>query len=259
MVFKKSSKLRKSRFEKLVIHLSINDIFFLVEANIYVLLKEFDTGLDKIYNYTCLSVINVTAGKYIFVLFQGFLLCLERLNATFAVEVTAFRGITSNKGVIGCIVCHLTSVLQTVIEIFLFQTYLSTCDTSASAINTTLFMHSIPEAFLCICTVVTYVAIFVRIYMRQHIHPSKTMMEQLMIKALKTLSIVMSITLIANAPSCIMGFYAEFYGRSEHIINWIYYCNILTMIHLLIDPIIYVFRLQDFRDQIANVLCRKHD
>ncbi|CAC5374877.1 unnamed protein product [Mytilus coruscus] len=260
MVLKKSPKLRKSRFEKLVIHLSISDIIFLVEVITYILLKEFDTGLAVAYTYACLSVTNLTAGTYIFSLFQCFLICLERLNATFAVEITAVRGITSNKGiVIGCIVCHLGSVLQTLIEIFLFQTNLSACNTSASAIKTALV---IPMALLCICTVLIYLVTIVRIYKRQNNHPgssNNTLIEQMTTRALKTLSVVITITLLANIPSCIIALYSEIYGRTENIIRWIFYCNTLIMINPLLDPIIYVFRLEEFRQQLSKVACSKNN
>ncbi|CAC5374880.1 unnamed protein product [Mytilus coruscus] len=260
MVLKKSSKLRKSRFEKLVVNLSISDILFLVEVITYVLLKEFDTGLGIPYKYTCLSVINLTAGTYIFSLFQCFLICLERLNATFAVEITAIRGITSNKGVaVGCIVCHLGAVLQTLIEIFVIPDSLSVCNTSASAIKTALV---IPMTLLCSFTILIYLMTIVRVYRRQNNHPgssNNTLLEQMTTRALKTLSVVITITLLANIPSCIIAFYSEFFGRTENITRWIFYCNTLIMINPLIDPIIYVFRLQDFRDHIAKVLCRQND
>ncbi|CAC5358858.1 unnamed protein product [Mytilus coruscus] len=260
MVLNKSSKLRKSRFEKLVLHLSISDIIFLVEVITYILLKEFDIGLDISYKYACLTVRNLTAGTYIFSLFQCFLICLERLNATFVVDKTAIRGITSGKGVvIGCIICHLGSVLQTVIEILLFQTSLSVCNTSASSIKTALV---IPMTLLCICIILIYLIIVVRIYNRQNQHPGSsrnTMTAKMTIKAFKTLSVVMSITLIANIPSCIISLYSEFFGRTETISRWIVYCNTLVIVNPLLDPIIYVFRLEDFRDKIAGVFCRKHD
>ncbi|CAC5413833.1 unnamed protein product [Mytilus coruscus] len=188
MVLKKSPRLRMSRFEKLAIHLSINDIIFLVEVITYILLKEFDSGLAVEYTYACLCVTNLTAGTYIFSLFQCFLICLERLNATFAVEISAIRGITSNKGIfIGCIACHLGSVLQTLIEIFLFQTNLSACNTSASAIKTALL---IPMALLCSCTVLIYLVTIVRVYRRQNNQPASsnnTLIEHMTTKALKTL------------------------------------------------------------------------
>ncbi|CAC5374876.1 OLFR [Mytilus coruscus] len=257
MVLNKLPKLRKSRFEKLVIHLSISDILFIVEVVTYIVLKELDTGLDILYKYACLSVRNITAGAYIFSLFQSYLICLELLNATFSVEINVIREFTSYKGVvIGCIVCHLGSIHQTVIEIFLFQTSLSVCNTS---IKTALVK---PVALLCICTILMYLIIVVRTYNRQNNRPGSscnTVTAKMTIKAFKILSVVISITPIANIPSCIIALYLKFFGRTENIIRWIFHCNTLVIINPLLDPIIYVFRLEDFRDQIGKVLCRKHD
>ncbi|CAC5368381.1 unnamed protein product [Mytilus coruscus] len=256
MVLKKTPKLRKSRFEKLVIYLSISDIIFLVEVIIYTLITEIDTGLDIAYKYVCLSVVNLTAGTYIFSLFQCFLICLERLNATFALDISIVTGMTSNKGVVvGCIACHLGSVLQTVIEIFLFQKSLLACNTSDDGIKIALV---IPMAFLCMLTLLLYIVIVVRIYKRQNTRPgssSNTMMAQMTMRALKTLTVVMSITLIVNVPTCIIAFYSELYGRSENIIRWTFYTKFLVMINPLLDPIIYIIRLEDFREHISKVLC----
>lgn len=65
LLLKKSLKLQKSRFEKLVILLSISEIFFLVEVITYIIVTEFDNGLDTAYKYACLSVTNLTVGTYI--------------------------------------------------------------------------------------------------------------------------------------------------------------------------------------------------
>ncbi|CAG2224313.1 ADORA2B [Mytilus edulis] len=248
-----------SKFEKLVINLSISDIFFLVEVITYIILKELDTELDIEYKYACLSVTNLTAGTYIFSLFQCFLICLERLNATFAVEINTIRRITSNKGIaIGCIACHIGSVLQTVVD-FLFQTNLPTCNTSDSTAKLALV---IPMTLLCSCTVLIYLVTMVRVYRRQNNQPASsnsTLVEQMTTKALKTLSVVVLITLIANIPSCIIAFYSEIFGRTENITRWIFYCKYLIMINPLLDPIIYAFRLQEFRQQISKVICSKTD
>ncbi|CAG2199964.1 F2RL1 [Mytilus edulis] len=260
MVLKNTPELRKSRFRKLVINLSISDIIFIVEVIIYIVATEIATDLDIAYKYACLSITNLTAGTYIFSVFQCLLICLERLNATFSVELRIVKGITSIKGiVIGCMLCHLGSVLLTVIEIFLFQNRLTECNTNDQDIKT---VFVIPMAFLCMCTIIIYVVIVVRVYKIQISRPgssSNTMMQQMTIKALKTLSVVSFVTLVGNTPGTFIALYSEFYERSENIIRWTFYTRLLVMINPLLDPFIYVFCLEDFRQQIAKVLCRKRD
>lgn len=75
-------------------------------------------------------------------------------------------------------------------------------------------------SLLCICTVLIYVVIVVRINRGKHSHPgssSNTMAQRMTIKALKTLSVETSITLIVNNTSFIIAFYSEFYRLSENI------------------------------------------
>lgn len=91
MLLAKFSKLHKSRPEKLVMTLSISDIIFLDKLIIYIILKEFDTKLCKAYTNAFLFVRNLTHISY-------FLICLERPNATYAVEITVKKRNTFSQG-----------------------------------------------------------------------------------------------------------------------------------------------------------------
>ncbi|VDH94054.1 Hypothetical predicted protein [Mytilus galloprovincialis] len=263
VIFAKSSKLRTSRFHKLVLNLSISDTLFLTEIIIFNRLSSSVSRFDEPFSYACLSLTGVTSGTYMFSLYQCFLVCLERLNATFLTDRQSLRRLTSNIGIIcGCIACHLVSVLQIVIDVLRFNTHATWCDIGTTTDFVDIIMR-VPVGILCVLIVVIYTITLIRIYKKQdnnraHANDNIFNLANTTKKAFKTVGLVVLVTLTANVPSCFVGIYSVLIGQSEDIIRWLYYCNTLILLNPLLDPIIYVFCIKDFRDQINKILWRRN-
>lgn len=259
----KSSDLKKSKFKRLVLNLSISDIVLLLEIILFRLFQEFENG-SRSFNVACMVVIKFTGGTYLFSLYQCFLICVERLNATFITNKFGIQHLTSNRGIMFAFIAfHLKSVIHIIGEVSFITRETFQCNIVESSDIVGLILTSIPAALLCIVIVIFYGIVLVRIKKKLSNHPSQSEFEnnniavQMKLKSFKTLSIVIFLCLVANMPRAFMLVYSLCTTSSEATLLWFKYCNFLVMLNPLFDPVIYVFCLADFRKQIKRLICWK--
>lgn len=254
VVFLSSTELRGSTFNKLVLTLSISDILFLVESIVNIIFHEFNPGLNLTFDYACVVLINLTGGTYVFSTYQCFLICIERLNATFVTESKHIKRITSNKGcMFGCFAIHMISVVQITIDIFQFQSDSHGCKSRASNDVIGLLVR-IPVALICISIVIVYTITLLRIYrvhQNQPGSPNSDSQIQRMHKAIKTVGVLIVVMLIAYGPACVVYLYSVLKNETY---SWIGYCNALLVLNPLLDPFIYLFCMNDFRSLVKKKL-----
>ncbi|CAC5388754.1 unnamed protein product [Mytilus coruscus] len=106
-----------SKFKTLVLCLSISDITFVLEIQSFITIADNDNGKD-IVAYSCAALKHVMAGTFIFTFYQCFLICFERLNATFTTNNSYFHVIASLKGVcVGFVLIQVVIALHLVNDI----------------------------------------------------------------------------------------------------------------------------------------------
>lgn len=111
VILRKKKQIRK--FDRLVIALSVSDIFISLEY-LYSLIN--DSFVDRstlLYQYQSLITKHLIGGTYVFSLFQTVQICLEQLNATFFPKKRILKVLASKTASVICFtVCHLASLLR---------------------------------------------------------------------------------------------------------------------------------------------------
>ncbi|VDI18256.1 Hypothetical predicted protein, partial [Mytilus galloprovincialis] len=252
----KSTKLKNSRFKRLVLYLSVSDTVFLFEAILTSILIDLDDNSSE-FNVVCMLVMKLTGGTYMFALYQCFLICMERLNATFITKKIYIQKLTSNRGVVsGFVAFHLISVMQFVIEVSTITNNISQCNQSTDIVSLTLASGLI--AIMCIGIVIVYAIILARTLKKnqRQAELSNSNVARKKHKVLLTLTVVISVSLLANMPRALMVFDLLIVGFNKTNMFWLRVCNMMVMLNPLLDPVIYIFCLEDFRKQIRKMICR---
>lgn len=96
VVLLKTEKLRKKKFFKLVISLSVSDVFFLL-IYIYSLVNSSFTKDILLQSYQRLVLSNLVGGILLFSFIQTFIVCLELFNAMCLPKKNVLDILTSNK------------------------------------------------------------------------------------------------------------------------------------------------------------------
>ncbi|CAC5382566.1 unnamed protein product [Mytilus coruscus] len=221
-----------------------------------------NTADNDILQHLCGLMIHLIAGTIVFSLIQTFLICLERLNATFAIPSKLLTFMTNN---ITIGICFLLTHLCTISAFIVAEVKADDqhkhngCHHEFTMQNTTHLFFDVPNGILVCLITICYVVVIVR--MKRHLNQlisvdtfSETQIKQRrkaifkMRKNVITLSIIIVLTICGILPRTIYGLYSQSIGEpSSDIIN---ITNNLLLLNPLFNPFVYVFRIQEFRNRL---------
>ncbi|CAG2249468.1 unnamed protein product [Mytilus edulis] len=239
-----------SKFKTLVLCLSISDIIVVLEFLSFVIIRYTDNGKDTV-EYSCAALKHVMAGTFIFSLYQCFMICLERLNATFATNKRTLHVLTSRRGV-----CTGSVLIQVVTAVHLVDDITrghKPCTTPSISEPSFVLVFDLPVLLLCVVIVGVYVVIIFRIIRQQSINQNlglgNTRSADAMKKSTITLGIIIAVSLVGIMPRVLLAVVSMFTGETFTDF-WRTLSNVLLLLNPLLDPIIYVFCVKEFRDHL---------
>ncbi|CAC5386558.1 TAAR [Mytilus coruscus] len=242
-----------SKFKTLVLCLSISDITLVLEVLSFIITSYTDNGKDTV-EYSCAALKHVMAGTFIFSLYQCFVICLERLNATFATNKGYLHVITSLRGVCTCFV-----LIQVVMALHLVNDITrghKPCTTPSISVPSFVLVVDLPVLLLCIAIVGVYIVIIFRIVRQQSINQTlglgNARSADVMKKSAITLGIIIAVSLVGIMPRPLLAVVSMFTGKTFTSF-WMTLSNVLLLLNPLVDPIIYVFCVKEFGDKLKLI------
>ena len=142
------------------------------------------------------------------------------------------------------------------------------CKVEETATPSLVFIVDIPMAFVFTAIILGYIIVIIRFIKRTNrVNALKldnsnnsdaidTGSGQGMRRNVKTLGIVIIITLMARIPRSVMSFYSLYTGPVESTLTVLFLCNVCLILKPLFDPIIDVLCVTEFREGIRS-LCNK--
>ncbi|CAC5364002.1 unnamed protein product [Mytilus coruscus] len=225
-----------------------------------------DVNASESSHYQCTILSHLTPGTILFSLLQTLFICLERLNATFAISNRILKQLTSNLSVgIGFIITHVYVLLRCIVELLDGEGNSDKpkgCDPTYTFQKEFLLFNEIPNVVLVTVITSCYIAIIVRMVKQRKNLTEPEGLTDLQIKqnkksALKmhrnvvTLSCIVVITLCAILPRCIYGLYFQSrpdpYARVSSVHEAV---NVILLLNPLFDPFVYILRMKEFRDRL---------
>ncbi|CAG2213583.1 unnamed protein product [Mytilus edulis] len=204
-----------SKFKTLVLCLSISDIIVVLEFLSFVIIRYTDNGKDTV-EYSCAALKHVMAGTFIFSLYQCFMICLERLNATFATNKRTLHVLTSRRGV-----CTGSVLIQVVTAVHLVDDITrghKPCTTPSISEPSFVLVFDLPVLLLCVVIVGVYVVIIFRIIRQQSINQNlglgNTRSADAMKKSTITLGIIIAVSLVGIMPRVLLAVVSMFTGET---------------------------------------------
>ena len=267
-----TNRLKKSRFKKLVLFLSISDIGTTTE----VLLISLINNLSVRYQWDdseifCDVVNDVAFGTFMFSVFQALLICFERLNATLRNKNKCLEKFSSNKGiVISFLLFHLYGIVLFIPKLTIKQKHLNesfnatsivgSCDDFAKPEIKDILSKDILFSLLNISVIIAYLIVICRIYkyfLCKSVMPLARNYAQkpVMRRTLTTLSVIIVITLLASVPRSVVIAMSFYTGYTDDIAIWMRITNSLIFLNPLFDPLVYIFCVKEFRDRLKAVFC----
>lgn len=255
-----TKQLKKSRFHFLVLLLSISDLSVVSLYTVHHFVNYFNTGADM-YLYGCMILKHSVGGSIGFSQIQTLMICIERLHATFSVNVKFLKYITTNIAIsVAFLMSQLYTFIPAIIEIVNGP---QPCTVEYTARYMYVLTLDVPLLFSALSIIALYIIVIRRICKQQImiIDQSKPIELCKRNNALKrkkmniiTLGIIVLVTSIAIIPRELIAFYSIIVEQTESVLQLVLIGNHLTLINPLIDPIIYVLRFKEVRDRI---ICRK--
>ncbi|CAC5386561.1 TAAR [Mytilus coruscus] len=239
-----------SKFKILVLCLSISDITFVLEIQSFITIADNDNGKDTV-TYSCATLKHIIAGTFIFSFYQRFLICLKRLNATFSTNNSYLHVITSPKGVcVGFVLIQVVMALHLVNDITRGH---KPCRTPSILVPSFVLVADLPILLLCISIVGVYVVIIFRIARQQSMNQNLGLGNARSADAMKKnaiiLGIIIVVSLVGTMPRSILAVVSMLTGKAPTFF-WRTLSNVLLLINPLVDPIIYVFCVKEFRNKL---------
>lgn len=254
----RSKNLKKSRFNTLVLYLSISDCCLLVQIIIHTFFEQFkddnDGGL-----YGCMVMKHSMGGTLCFTQWQTAMICMERLQATFQREIRILKKLTSIRSLgISFFASQLYSILPLVYEISQGP---QPCDPSYTFRKSFLFSVDIPLfctywALVTLYAVVIYRMVNIVREWKAEVSTGHTLTRNRLsnIKRMKmnmvTLGIILVVTSLAVLPREVCSVVSTFVDLNDRLLKFGQIGNYVILLNPLIDPFIYVLRIEEVRNTI---------
>lgn len=264
IVLAKTKSLLKNKFVCLALILSLSDGTLMLEKILHEVFVYSCNNFNnkETWQYFCLMLKHLVASTIIFSQFQTFLICLERLNATFVVPNRILKWMT-NTITIG--ICFLGMQALSILA-FTFTTNTvhdpdepNGCQPKLTITKGTFIKFDVPNGVLIFLIAICYVIVMIRMKERQKQsvvlnHVTKTQIDRQnkailnMRKNVITLTFLVLVTFFAILPRTVYGMYCQY--REESSPDVITITNNMLLINPLLDPFVYVFRIREFRDRL---------
>lgn len=258
-------KLRQSQFIRLVMCLSISDVVVGVGA---CYLATFGKSIYQPENQIhCLFMTNfVGRGSMIFSIFQRTQICMEQLNATFVAKKKTLTALASYKRMfLGFGVTFLSTIVWFIVDCFVLDT---PCDTGYAQSLEYFASRDVPGLLLLAIMAISYSVVFrvmgddkiqQRLAKACNQKPTRSEHTRKMVRRMLTLFIIVGSTIISYMPRMLFvlsnlvsdqqnqGTFKTFAGLT-----------LMGFIHPLVDPFVYVFRLENVREELKPACCRRN-
>lgn len=261
------SHLRQGQFIGLVMCLSISDIVTGIGACYTAFLgKTIYNTENRIH---CLLMFNfVGRGSMIFSIFQRVQICMEQLNATFVTKRTVLTALASYKATfVGLGVTFLSTIIWFIVDSFVLST---PCDRNYASSLEYFASRDIPGLILLSTIIGSYSVIVFRVMrhgqlqkrLRQHEgeKPRRNEHVRIMIRRMITLLIIVGFTVLSYLPRMLF-VSSKVVSRDELTQSTFSVFTVLSLmafINPLVDPFIYIFRLEKVREQFKPGCCRRN-
>ncbi|VDH95107.1 Hypothetical predicted protein [Mytilus galloprovincialis] len=253
-----SKELNHSPFLVLALYVSLSDITLGLEFLYHNVLR-FMNSQSAPFQYQYMAIRYLTCGTYLWSLMQTLLICIERLNAILITKKGILVYLTSNKCVVLCFILSLFIALL----MFGVETIGGPVQPDPKNTATPLIVFSFDILNLCITVSIisVYVVVVNRIFHAQrNVQTSgltasqsakKTRDTKKMRKNVITLGMIIALVLVAFLLRSFAVLYL--YTVNEYEIDDIVFIicnNVFLLLNPLLDPVIYILRIKNFRDHL---------
>lgn len=251
VILYRTINLKKVRFNCLVLYLSISDTLI----GLYVLVSFTNARLvatnDRTSIYICTFFGSLTRATSVFSMYQVLLICLERLNATYYATNSCLKKMTSDLAVaMGFVVLHAYPLAFWIYEIQMTE---PACAIKPTIVH--LISLDIPAILLTSATVVLYCVIIKGIISRHKKMQisSKSSSVINMRRNGMTLGIFVVCSALIVSPRSIASVTSLIMGKQFASVMSVF--TYIMILNPVIDPIIYVLRIQRFRKLLRCYCC----
>lgn len=255
----RSKNLKKSRFNTLVLYLSISDCCLLVQIILHTFFEHVfeDTAAGL---YGCMGMKHSIGGTVCFTEWQMAMICMERLQATFQHEIPILKKLTSARSLgISFVASQLYSFVPLAYEISQGP---QPCHASYTLRPSLKYSIDIPLfctywALVTLYGVIIYRMVKIIRKWTTELETGHTLTRNRLnnIKRMKmnmvTLGIILAVTTLAVLPREICAIVSTFVAHNEFLQKFIQFGNYVLLLNPLIDPFIYVLRIEEVRKKVS--------
>ncbi|CAC5381803.1 unnamed protein product [Mytilus coruscus] len=261
----KTGQLAKNQFFRLAFLLIISDASLMIEYAWYtILMNTNDFYTDGPHQDQCLVLVHLIPASILSSLLMTFSMCLQRINATVIVTKRILTILTSTIAIsLGFLFSHVYFSCRCVWEfIRKVQRVQFPCAPNYNTQKRFLLFADAPNALFVTLIACSYIVLILRILRkRKHVNGiqglSELQIQQEKKAALRmrynmiTLSCIIIVTAVSILPRTLYGLYINFTGTiNDEIVRA---TNNLLLLNPLVDPFIYIFRIEEVRCQL---ICR---
>ncbi|CAC5381809.1 unnamed protein product [Mytilus coruscus] len=261
----KTEQLAKNRFFRLAFFLILSDACLMIEYAWHtIIMNTNDLYTEGPHQDQCLVFIHLVPASILSSLLMTFFMCLQRLNATFRTPKRTLTILTSNVAIgLGFLFSHVYFLCRCAFE---FNNKVKRvpfpCAPNYNTEKRYLLFVDVPNTLFVTLIACCYIVVIFRIMQtRQQVNGdqglSELQIQQERKAALRmrcnmiTLSCIMGVTACSILPRTLYGLHANFTGTiNDEIVRA---TNNLLLLNPLVDPFIYIFRIEEVRCQL---ICR---